>query len=199
MMQALDFPHLSQGRELDMLLGTDADLDFLTSGSFMMPDSNSLTGTYTGPMASSPGMFCLRQPRKQQPACRLLRVRCAPADQGLGLDPASLPSMQGVRGLQLTGLPPVVSLPMEQQQACGAGAGGGAGATTANQTGGAWLGQDMLGPLLGQPKPGTLHTLACVPCLKILRDATEPLLVFAGGLLCLCLLQLARQLASQGP
>ena len=74
------------------------------------------------------------------------------------MNPASLPSMQGVPGLQLTGLPPVVSLPMEQQ-ACGAGVGGGAGATTtANQTGGAWLEQDMLGPLLGQPKPGTLHT-----------------------------------------
>ena len=77
-MQAMDFPNLSaaqlsaQGRELDMLLGTDADLDFLSSGSFMMPDSNSLTETYTGPMTSSPGMPCLHEPRKQQPAtCRL--------------------------------------------------------------------------------------------------------------------------------
>ena len=163
----MDFPNLSaQGRELDMLLGTDADLDFLSSGSFMMPDSNSLTETYTGPIEASPGMHCLHEPRKQQPAtCRPCKLRFALADQGL--DPVSLSSMQGVLGLQLTGLPPVVSLPMEQQQACGAGVGGGAAATTANQTGGAWLGQDMLGPLLGQPKPGTLHQLACGPCLKI--------------------------------
>ena len=69
---SMEFPSMSaQGRELDMLLGTDADLDFLTSGSFMMPDSNSLTETYTGPMASSPGMPCLWEPCQQQPAtCR---------------------------------------------------------------------------------------------------------------------------------
>ena len=74
--------------------------------------------------------------------------------------------MQGVPGLQLTGLPPVVSLPMEQQQApvspFSAGKGGGAGAIAEKQAGGAWLGQDMLGSLLGQQNLGTLHLR--VPC-----------------------------------
>ena len=116
---ALDFPNLSaQGRELDMLLGTDADLDFLSSGSFMMPDSNNLKETYTGPMASGPGAPCLHKPHKQHPAtCRAVKTAfctCRPRP-GIG---SCLPAQHARRARSAAHRPP-----SSRQPAYGAAAG----------------------------------------------------------------------------